>query len=54
MTKERVSLRVECVAISVEEMVVDILMQSSGLSGFSSLRKRINGSLTILKISRVS
>jgi hypothetical protein len=57
MTKVTVSLRTSTsrgVAISVEEMVVDIVMQGSGRSGFSSLRERINGSLKILRISRGS
>jgi len=54
MTKERVSLRAKGVAISVEETVVDIVMQGFGLSGFSSLRERINGSLKILRISKGS
>jgi hypothetical protein len=42
------------VAISVEETVVDIVMQGFGLIGFSSLRERINGSLKILRIFRGS
>jgi hypothetical protein len=57
MTKERVSLRAPTcrgVAISVEETVVDIVMQGFGLIGFSSLRERINGSLKILRIFRGS
>jgi len=54
MTKERVSLRAEGVAISVEETVVEIVMQGLGLSGFFSLREGINGSLKIIRISRGS
>jgi hypothetical protein len=37
MTKERVSLRAEGVAISVKETAVDIVMQGFGISGVSSL-----------------
>jgi hypothetical protein len=37
MTKERVSLRAEGVAISAKKTVVDIVMQGPGLIGFLSL-----------------
>jgi len=37
VTKDRVSLRAEGVAISVKETVVDIVMEDFGLSGFLSL-----------------
>ncbi len=37
MTRESVIARAEGVAISIEGMIVDIAMQASGFSGYSSL-----------------